>query len=100
MAYEIAWFRTFVFILDSNILSFSTVLGALLLALGIGSISFPWLVRDRTRHIEAFAWIEIGLGLSAGMTVLLFLRFDLVVALVQSLGFCRMRWPRWPVARP
>ncbi len=89
MAYEIAWFRTFVFILDSNILSFSMVLGTLLLALGIGSVSFPWVVRDRARHLEAFGWIELGLGCTAGMTVLLFLRFDLVVGWVQSVGL----WP-------
>lgn len=86
LAYEVVWIRTFVFILDSNILSFSMVLGTLLLALGVGSIVFPRALRQRERHLPALAWIQLGLGLLSGLTVLLFVHFDELVRLLAALG--------------
>jgi spermidine synthase len=86
LAYEILWIRYFVFFLGSNILSFSMVLGTLLLALGIGSLGFGWLVRSRKVHLTALGWIQLALGPIAGLTVLLFLRAETVIGLLEKTG--------------
>jgi spermidine synthase len=70
LAYEIAWIRSLVFVLDSNVLSFATVLGTLLFAMGLGSILLPLVVRDRTNHLDALGWVQLCLGVTGAATVL------------------------------
>ncbi len=65
MAFEVVWIRLFVFILGSSILSLSTVLGTLLLAMALGSVLLPRLVRERRRHLWALGWSQLILGVSA-----------------------------------
>jgi spermidine synthase len=80
LAYEVIWIRLFVFILDSNILSFTAVLGSLLAAMGVGSLLLPRLIRRRDRHLQALGWIEVGLGLTGVGSVVAFLHFDRLAA--------------------
>jgi spermidine synthase len=76
---EVIWLRYFVFVLGSSILSFSLVLGVLLLAMGLGSLLLPLLVGSRRLHLPALGWILLVLGCTSAATVPLFLNLDLLV---------------------
>jgi len=86
LAAEVVWIRVLAFVLDSNILSFTLVLGSLLLALGVGSVLFPRLVTDRRRHLAAFGWIQLAVGLAVGGTVVVLVRLDRAVELLSALA--------------
>lgn len=84
LACEIAWIRALVFVLDSNVLSFATVLGALLLAMGLGSVAMPWVVRRRGLHLAALGWSQVVLGGLSGLTVLALAHLDVVETAVAA----------------
>ncbi|RLE26284.1 MAG: hypothetical protein DRJ61_18495, partial [Acidobacteria bacterium] len=86
MAYEVVWIRLFVFILGSSILSLAQVLGTLLLALGLGAMILPRLIRSRGRHLEALGWSQALLALAAVGGVVALGRLDELMALVASVG--------------
>ncbi len=86
MAYEVIWIRLFVFILGSSILSLAQVLGTLLLALGLGAMFLPRLVRSRSRHLAALGWSQVILALTAVGGVIVLGRLDEVLAFVAWVG--------------
>lgn len=86
LAAEVVWIRVLAFVLDSNILSFTLVLAALLLALGVGSLLFPRVVADRRRHLAALGWIQLAIGLSVGATVVVLVWLDRAVQLLSAVA--------------
>ncbi len=81
LALEVLWLRLFAFPLGSNILSFSTVVAALVAATALGS----WLGALLHRRVEGpggLALVEMGLALTALCTTLVFAHFSQALSLL------------------
>ncbi len=72
LAYEVAWTRALIFLLDNTAQAFTTMLAAFLIGIALGSLIVSrWI--DRSRHLWlAFAVAEIMIGLLALLSIPVF----------------------------
>lgn len=74
LSYEVLWTRSLVFYLGNSTYAFSTMLTAFLVGIAIGGYLIRFLV-DRSKHpTRLFAWIQIGIGVTAAAAMPLFLK--------------------------
>ncbi len=65
LTYEIAWTRRLTLIYGNTVYSISTVLVAFMGGLALGSMMFGRLIDKKDDPVRIYAWLEIGIGVSA-----------------------------------
>ena len=69
---ENVWIRYFEMIYGNNMISFSLVVASFLIGLGLGSFAAKYLTRSVKNKIFLFSMIEMGIGLSSLLLMLMF----------------------------
>jgi spermidine synthase len=87
MIYEVAWSRTLSLLVDSSVYGFTIMLTTFLVGIAVGSFFFSrWVDRIRFQG-HAWAWLQIGIGLLAFVSLIFFQELPyLYLLLYQSLG--------------
>jgi len=63
MIYEVVWTRVLCLIIGSSVYAFSTMLTTFIFGIGLGSLLFSWLWKDRPVKLVLFGIVELGIGL-------------------------------------
>ena len=71
LIYEIVWTRMLGLVFGHTVFAVTTVLAAFMAGLALGAWLFGRLIDDQDRPLRVYAWLEIGVGLSALATPLL-----------------------------
>jgi len=71
LVYEVVWIRLFGLIFGNTTLAISAVLSAYMLGLALGSKIIGRLTDRMTRHIKIYALLEVGIGVTAILILLL-----------------------------
>lgn len=74
LIYEIVWFQLLQFVIGSSAVSLAVLLGAFMGGMCLGSLFGPRWVPVRAHPLRAYAWLELGIGVS-GILVLIGMPF-------------------------
>lgn len=85
LAYEVFWTRIFVIFLGHTVYAFSAMLTAFLCGLAIGAWLFAKFIDKRTRPLLVLGWLEISIGLTAILTLILCRKFTYLVNILQPI---------------
>lgn len=69
MAYQVAWNRTLCLSIGSSVYAFSTILVVFLAGLGLGSLLYPRLMRNRPLQLGLLAYLYLGIAISGALTI-------------------------------
>ena len=86
LAYEVAWTRALVMFFDNSIYAFAIMLATVLAGIAVGSYAVNPLLQRRANWLFAFAVLELAVGATALLSVLLLSRMRGVVALLAQLS--------------
>lgn len=78
MVYEVAWIRLLTLVLGSSTFSFALMLSAFISGITLGSFLLSFKKRDRG-HFALLGWSEVGIGLTALLTILVYQRLPLIL---------------------
>ncbi|TET45103.1 tetratricopeptide repeat protein [candidate division TA06 bacterium] len=87
MIYEVSWSRSLTLVIGSSIYAFNTMLLSFIFGIGLGSLIFALIFRRRTPSITLFSSVELAIGVSCFLVVLLFDRLPvLFLNMYKALG--------------
>lgn len=92
LSFEVFWTRALVFYLGNSTYAFSTMLTAFLIGIAIGGYLIRFRADKAKDPVRLFAWIQIGIGLSAAAAMPLFLKAVYSTALQQWFGTIHTDW--------
>ncbi len=72
MVYEVSWARSLALVIGSSIYAFNTMLLSFIFGIGLGSLIFALLFRKKAPSLALFSYVEISIGISCFIVVLLF----------------------------
>ena len=72
MVYEVSWARSLALVIGSSIYAFNTMLLSFIFGIGLGSLIFAYIFRRRAPSIVLFSYVEVAIGISCFIVVLLF----------------------------
>ncbi len=79
LGYQVLWTRSLVFVFGNSVYAFSAMLTVFLLGLAIGGYIFSVFFKRRENLMTAFAFIEMGIGLSAAGSLLILKNMNLII---------------------
>jgi spermidine synthase len=84
LIYEVVWARMLTIILGSSVFAVSTVLTSFMAGLAIGSLYFGRVADKVKNPLSVYGWLEIGTGIYALLTPLLFAKLSGIYVLIHN----------------
>jgi len=87
LSYEILWTRVLTFFVGWTVYSYTIMLTTFLLGLALGSAAYAVLIRNRFNSVSVLAFLQIGTGLFATLSIPLFGLLDPLLTWALDSGF-------------